>query len=74
MLEQIENNAQGGFAMPEGYISARPYPGRVFRLRDAAAANQLIVVRCLTGSPVSTGEFVQNGQVLRLRARSAVVW
>ena len=33
--------------MPEGYISTRPYPGKVFRLRDAAAANQLIVVRCL---------------------------
>jgi hypothetical protein len=33
--------------MPEGYISARPYPGKVYRLRDAAEANQLIVVRCV---------------------------
>lgn len=33
--------------MPEGYQPARPYPGKVYRLRDAAEANQLIVVRCL---------------------------
>ncbi len=33
--------------MPEGYIPSRPYPGKVFRLRDAAAANQLVVVRCI---------------------------
>lgn len=32
--------------MPEGYISARPYPGTTYRLKDAAEANQLIVVRC----------------------------
>ena len=33
--------------MPEGYISARPYPGKQYRLRDAATANQLVAVRCL---------------------------
>jgi len=33
--------------MPEGYIPSRPYPGKVYRLREAAAANQLIVVRCV---------------------------
>lgn len=33
--------------MPEGYHSPRPYPGKRFRLLDAADANQLIVVRCL---------------------------
>jgi len=32
--------------MPEGYISARPYPGTTYRLKEAAEANQLIVVRC----------------------------
>jgi hypothetical protein len=33
--------------LPEGYISARPYPGTTYRLKDAAEANQLIVVRCV---------------------------
>jgi hypothetical protein len=33
--------------MPEGYPPARPYPGKVYRLRDAAEANQLVVVRCV---------------------------
>lgn len=33
--------------MPEGYVSARPYPGKRYRLRDAAADGQLVVVRCV---------------------------
>jgi hypothetical protein len=34
--------------MPEGYVSARPYPGTTYRLMDAAAAGQLIIVRCVS--------------------------
>lgn len=34
--------------MPEEYRKHRPYPGTTYRLRDAAEANQLIVVRCAT--------------------------
>lgn len=33
--------------MPEGYHPARPYPGKVYRLRDAAEAGQIVVVRCI---------------------------
>src|SRR4051812_31266383 len=33
--------------MPEGYTPARPYPGRRYRLKDAAEANQLVIVRCV---------------------------
>jgi hypothetical protein len=33
--------------MPEGYHPGRPYPGKRYRLKDAAEANQLIVVRCV---------------------------
>jgi hypothetical protein len=32
--------------MPEGFVSARPYPGKRYRLRDAANDGQLLVVRC----------------------------
>lgn len=32
--------------MPEGYISAHPYPDTTYRLKDAAENNMLIVVRC----------------------------
>jgi hypothetical protein len=34
--------------MPEEYRKHRPYPGQYYRLKDAADANQLIVVRCAT--------------------------
>jgi hypothetical protein len=33
--------------MPEAYQPSRPYPGKRYRLQDAADANQLIAVRCL---------------------------
>jgi hypothetical protein len=32
--------------MPEPYYKARPYPGQVYQLRHAAAAGQLVVIRC----------------------------
>ncbi len=32
--------------MPAQYPAAHPYPGTTYRLKEAAEANQLIVVRC----------------------------
>lgn len=34
--------------MPEGYQKHHQYPGQYYRLKDAAEANQFIVVRCST--------------------------
>lgn len=32
--------------MPEGYVSARPYPGKRYRLKHAAQEGQLVTLRC----------------------------
>lgn len=32
--------------MPEGYQKERPYPGKTFKLSQAAASNLLVLVRC----------------------------
>lgn len=33
--------------MPDSYRPARPYPGKRYRLKEAAENHQLIVVRCV---------------------------
>ena len=32
--------------MPEGYVPSRLYPGKGYRLRDAARDGQLVILRC----------------------------
>src|SRR4051812_30496756 len=46
-VERKENTSKPPESkLPESYRSSRPYPGKFHRLRDAAALEQLITVRC----------------------------